>query len=132
MKKYLLLASLAVASVTPTFAAETTISRLANDIFTLNAETLDYLTSRVRVSVGMNRGTVIDQLGEPQVMAHRDLWAFTGFRASNVFGAERYDTLLVAFKSDRVATVTLTNAQAIRTAAVRQKAAAKTRTAAAD
>lgn len=132
MKTYLLIASLAVAVVTPAFAAETTSSRLANDTFTLDAETLDYLTSRVRVSVGMDRGTVIDQLGEPHIMAHSDLWAFTGFRASNVFGAERYDTLLVAFKSDRVATVTLTNAQAIRTAAVRQKAVAKSRTAAAD
>lgn len=132
MKTVFLLASLAVAAVTPAFAAETTISRLANDTFTLDAETLDYLTSRVRVSVGMERATVIDQLGEPQVVAHSDLWAFTGFRASNVFGAERYDTLLVAFKGDRVAAVTLTNAQAIRTAAVRQKAATKSRTAAAD
>ena len=132
MKTFLLLTSLAMAAVTPGFAAEGTISRLANDTFTLDAETLDYLTSRVRVSVGMDRGTVVDQLGEPQVMAHRDLWAFTGFRASNVFGAERYDTLLVAFKGDRVVAVTLTNAQAIRTAAVRQKAATKSRTAAAD
>lgn len=132
MKTYLLLASLAVATVTPAFAAELPISRLANDTFTLDPETLDYLTSRVRVSVGMERGTVIDQIGAPQVMAHPDLWAFTGFRASNVFGAERYDTLLVAFKSDRVVAVTLTNAQAIRTAAVRQKDAAKSRTAAAD
>jgi hypothetical protein len=132
MKTFLLLTSLAVAAVTPAFAAETTISRLANDTFTLDAETLDYLTSRVRVSVGMERGTVIDQLGEPQVMAHPDLWVFTGFRASNVFGAERYDTLLVAFRGDRVVTVTLTNAQAIRTAAIRQKDAAKSRMAAAD
>ena len=132
MKTFLFLTSLAAAVVTPTFAAENTISRLASDTFSLDAETLDYLTSRVRVSVGMERGTVIDQLGEPQVVAHSDLWAFTGFRASNVFGAERYDTLLVAFKGDRVVAVTLTNAQAIRTAATRQKEAVKSRVAAAD
>lgn len=119
MKNTLLLSALlSLASTLPTFAKEATFSHLPGDpVLTLDQETLDYLASRTRVSVGMTRETVVDQMGEPGLRLHRDIWAFTGFRASNVYHAERYDTLLVVFKGDKVAGITLTAEKTLRTAA---------------
>jgi len=112
---FLLTALLATTSALPSFAREQTFSHLPGDpVLTLDQETLDYLASRTRVSVGMDRGTVIEQMGAPGVMIHRDIWAFTGFRASNVFGAERYDTLIVVFKDNKVAKITLTAEKTVR------------------
>ena len=94
--------------------------------FASEAEFLEFL-SRARVSVGSERGTVLEQLGEPQALPNPDVWIFTGFRASNVFGAERLDTLVVGFKDERVVKLTLTTQAAVRAAATRpaRPAAAK-------
>jgi hypothetical protein len=130
MKNALFLLLLSAGTITTGLSAEATISTLAGDpIVELNPETLDFLASRVRVSVGTARGTVVDQLGQPQVV-HPNLWIFTGFRASNVFNSERYDTLILVFKDDKVAEVTLTSEQILRAAAAaRAKAAAAPRVA---
>lgn len=86
---------------------------------TADAETLDYLASRTRVGAGMERGIVLEQLGAPAAMPHPDVWVYPHFRAANVYGQERYDTLVVSFREDRVARVTLTTAAALKVAAQR-------------
>lgn len=124
--KTLILALLLSSAGANAFAVEPNVIPFTGDtIVSLDAETLDYLISRTRVSVGMERGTVVDQMGEPSVMPHRDIWVFKDFHASNVFGAEQYDMLLVIFKDNKVAKITLTNEQIIRTAFARQKDAAR-------
>jgi hypothetical protein len=122
-KTLLLLAALLSAGATaPVVAANSGASPIHPDlVMELSADTLDYLVSRTRVSVGMGRGTVLDQLGEPSTLLHPDVWAFKSFHASNVFSAERYDVLLVIFKDDRVAKLTLTSRDAICVAAARQQ-----------
>jgi hypothetical protein len=134
MKKLIIALLLSAGATAPGLAAtEATFTPLIGDpVVALDAETLDYLTSRTRVTVGMQRGTVVDQMGEPNVMLHPDVWVFKNFHASNVFGAEKFDTLFVIFKDNKVAKITLTNEKTIRAAALRQKeAAAKARAVAA-
>jgi hypothetical protein len=130
MKKALLLILLSAGAFSPAFAAEATVSHLPGDpMVELNADTLEYLASRVRASVGMERGTVVEELGAPKVVAHPNVWIYTGFRASNVYGAERYDTLVVFFKDERVAKIMLTSEKSLRAAATRAKSAEAARTA---
>jgi formylmethanofuran dehydrogenase subunit D len=125
MKKTLFVLLLSIGTISAGFSADATTTSVRGDpIVELNDETLEYLTSRARVSVGTARGTVVDQLGQPQMMPHRDVWIFNGFRASNVFDSERHDTLIVVFKDDKVAKITLTKESTLREAAVRAKAAA--------
>ena len=126
MKKLVIAILLSAGATAPAFAAPAaTVNPLIGDpVVALDSETLDYLASRTRVTVGMPRGTVVDQMGEPNVMLHPDVWVFKNFFASNVFGAEKYDTLFVVFKDNKVAKITLTNEKMIRAAALRQKEAA--------
>lgn len=127
MKSLLLSTLFSVAAVAPLSSfAQPTFSHLAEDpLGTLDAESLDYLMSRVRVSVGMQRDTVVEQMGEPRVVLHRDVWVYTRFLASNVFGTEKYNALLVVFKDDKVDKITLTEAKAILTAGLQRKSATR-------
>lgn len=121
--KTLLLTTLLTATSLSTFAAPVATLIPTDSFVELNDETLDLLLSRARVSAGMDRGRVIEQLGQPAARIGTAVWVFTNFRAGNVTYAERYDTLLVIFKGDKVERVTLTNAQDIRMAARRSNAA---------
>lgn len=124
MKNLILALLFSTGAAAPVFAAEPTITPLMGDpVVELNAETLEYLASHARISVGTERGTVVDQMGEPSVMLHPDVWLYKHFRASNVFSAEQYDLLVVGFKNNKVAKITLTNETILRAAAARQKEA---------
>lgn len=124
MKTLLLTTFLSLAAVAPVSFAQPTFSHLAEDpIGTIDTDSLDYLLSRVRISVGMQRDTVVEQMGEPRVVLHRDVWVYTRFVASNVFGSEKYNALLVVFKDGRVDRITLTEAKAILTAGLQRKGA---------
>lgn len=121
--KTLLLTALLTATSLATFAAPVATVIPTDSFVELNDETLDHLLSRTRVSVGMERSRVINQIGEPAAQIGNDVWVFTHFRAGNVTYAERYDTLLLVFKDDKVTRVTLTSAQDVRMALRRSNAA---------
>jgi hypothetical protein len=86
--------------------------------------TLDEMLSRSRVSVGASRESVLIELREPNFVIGPDVWVYTGVKAANVFGAERYDTLVVAFKNDKVEVVRLAKEEQVRVAANRSAAGA--------
>ena len=94
----------------------------ADRVVELNEEALQLL-SRPRISTGIDRAQVIEQLGEPDARIGNNVWAFTQFRAGNMNYSERYDTLLVTFKDDKVERITLSSAKDIRTAIGRSNAA---------
>ena len=122
MKTFVLLSSILAAGViTPTFATE-------SSIFALPAEgvTLDELLAQSRVSVGASRAGVLNQMREPNLVLSSDVWIYTGFRATNVLGGERFDTLVVIFKNDRVDAIKLTKEDWVRMAAARSGIAAST------
>jgi hypothetical protein len=71
------------------------------------------------VSVGASRSGVLNQMREPNFILHPDVWIYTGFRATNVSGAERYDTLVVIFKNEKVDAIRLTKEDWVRVVAAR-------------
>ncbi len=130
MKTSLLAAAFVIATLAHVSAAPVATQIPADRVDELNDEGLSLLT-RTRISTGIDRAQVIEQLGEPTAKLGTDVWAFTNFRASNMTYSERYDTLLVAFKDDKVARITMSNVKDIRTAATRSNSAGSTTKAAA-
>ena len=116
----LLLSLLAAGTIAPAFSAEVRASQMAPE----SSLTLEELLARSRVSVGASRESVLIELREPNLVIERDVWVYTGFLASNVFGAERYDTLVVAFKNDKVEVLRLAKEEQVRVAANRSAAGA--------
>ena len=121
MKKIaLLLSLLAAGTLAPAFASEFRASQLPPE----SSLTLEELLSRNRVSVGASRESVLIEMREPTLVIGPDVWVYTGFMATNVFGAERYDTLVVAFKNDKVEVIRLAKEEQVRVAANRSGAGA--------
>lgn len=115
MKTILLLSSLCLAVVsTPVVAAEFQPSASEDVVITLNG-----LPFRNRVTVGAARDSVLHELRAPQVVLHANVWVYTGFRAANIFGAEKYDSLVVTFKDEKVHTLVLAKESEVRIAATR-------------
>ena len=115
MKTFVLLSSILAAGViAPAFATPSSISALPADVVTL-----DELLAQNRVSVGASRSGVLNQMREPNLVLHSDVWIYSGFRATNVPGGERYDTLVVIFKNDQVSALKLTKEDWVRMAAAR-------------
>jgi hypothetical protein len=122
MKTSLLLSSILAAGViTPAFATEFSVSALPTE-----GVTLDELLAQSRVSVGASRSGVLNQLREPDLVLSPDVWIYTEFRATNVPGGERYDTLVVIFKHDRVDAIKLTKEDWVRMAVARNGLTAPT------
>ena len=122
MKTFVLLSSILAAGViTPAFATQSSISALPAE-----GITLDELLAQSRVSVGASRSGVLNQMREPNLVLYPDVWIYTGFRATNVPGGERYDTLVVIFKNDRVDAIELTKEDWVRMAAARNGIATPT------
>jgi hypothetical protein len=72
-----------------------------------------------RVSIGSSRESVLTEMRAPNIVLHANVWVYTGFRASNVPGAERFDSLVVAFKNDKVDTIRLVKSEQVRKVAAR-------------
>lgn len=121
MKTSFCLSSLLLAGgLTSALASDFNASVMPTDTVThVDATTLAELLTRTRAGLGMSRGALIEQLGEPGLMLHRDVWVFTRFHAGNVFGAEGYDALVVTFKNDKVAAIKLAKENEVRVAAAR-------------
>jgi hypothetical protein len=130
MKTSLLAAALLMATFAPISAAPVGTQIPADRIDELNEGVLSFL-SRPRISTGSSRDVIIEQLGQPTAKMGTDVWAFTNFRASNVTYSERYDTLLITFKDDKVIRITITSAKDVRIAIARTNAAGSTTKAAA-
>jgi hypothetical protein len=122
MKTLILLSSILAAGViTPAFATDSSLTAL-----TAERVTLEELLAQTRVSVGASRSGVLNQMREPNLVLDPDVWIYTGFRATNVVGGERYDALVVIFKHDRVDAIKLTKEDWVRMAAARSRIAAPT------
>lgn len=111
----LLLSLLAVGAIAPASAAEFRASQMAPE----DSLTLEELISRSRVSVGVSRESVLTELSTPNLLIGPDVWVYTGFKATNVYGAERYDTLVLAFKNDKVEVIRLAKEEQVRVTANR-------------
>jgi hypothetical protein len=121
MKTFVLLSSILAAGViTPAFASESIVSALPTE-----GVTLEELLAQSRVSVGASRAGVLNQMHEPNLVLSPDVWLYTGFRATNVVGGERYDTLVVIFKHDRIDAIKLTKEDWVRMATARSGSAAQ-------
>jgi len=116
----LLLSLLAAGTIAPAFASEFRASQIAPE----SSLTLEEMIGRSRVSVGASRESVLIELREPNLVIGMDVWVYTGFIAGNVFGAERYDTLVVTFKNDKVEVLRLAKEEQVRVAANRSAAGA--------
>jgi outer membrane protein assembly factor BamE (lipoprotein component of BamABCDE complex) len=123
MKTSLLTAALLMATLAPLSAAPVASQIPPDRVNELNDDVI-ILLSHPRISTGSDRDQVIEQLGQPAAKMGTDVWAFTQFRARNVNYAEHYDTLLVVFKDDKVARITLSTAKDVRIAMGRSNAAA--------
>lgn len=116
MKNIVLLTALLTAGVSsPAFAADYQVSSVPTDSFS----TLDEVLAHSRVSVGASRESVLTEMRDPNIVLHPNVWVYTGFRATNVAGAERFDSLVVTFKREKVDTIRLVKADQVRTAATR-------------
>ena len=116
MKNIALLVSLlAVGAIAPASAAEFRASQMAPE----DSLTLEELISRSRVSIGVSRGSVLTELSAPNFIIGPDVWVYTGFKATNVYGAERYDTLVLAFKNEKVEVIRLAKEEQLRVTANR-------------
>jgi hypothetical protein len=110
MKMLLALASILAASLTaPAFAA-TTVSSQATEV----NPTLEELLAHSRVSIGQSRVGLLTEMREPDVVLSRNVWVYTGFRAANVSGAERFDALVVIFKNEKVDAIRLTTEERVQ------------------
>ena len=116
----LLLSLLAAGTIAPAYAAQFRASEMPPE----SSLTLEEMLSRNRVSVGASRESVLIELREPNFVIGSDVWVYTGFKAANVFGAERYDTLVLTFKNDKVEVVRLAKEEQVRVAANRSAAGA--------
>lgn len=116
MKTILLLAAslLTLATGTTVFAADRAPS-LASEVVT----TLDELLARNRVAVGAARESVINEMRAPNLVLHPNVWVYTGFQATNVRDADKFDSLVITFKDDKVQTLVLAKEAQIRIAATR-------------
>ena len=116
-----LLSFLAAGASVPAFANEFKASAIPAEV----SIPLDELLARSRVVVGASRESVLNEMRAPNVVFHPDVWIYTGFLAANVYGAERYDTLVVVFKNDKVEAIRLAKEEQVRVAASRSRAAAE-------
>lgn len=116
----LLLSLLAVGAIAPASAAEFRASQMAPE----DSLTLEELLTRSRVSVGVSRESVLSELRAPDLVIGPDVWVYTGFKATNVYGAERYDTLVLAFKNDKVEVIRLAKEEQVRVTANRSSTGA--------
>lgn len=116
----LLLSLLAVGAIAPASAAEFRASQMAPE----DSLTLEELLTRSRVSVGVSRESVLTEPSAPNLVAGPDVWVYTGFKATNVYGAECYDTLVLAFKNDKVEVIRLAKEEQVRVTANRSSAGA--------
>lgn len=114
-KNALLLSLLAAGAVVPAVSAEFRASQMAPE----HSFTLEEILARSRVSVGISRGSVLNELRAPDLILGPDVWIYTGFRATNVYGSELYDTLVVAFKNDKVEVIRLAKEEQVRMTASR-------------
>ena len=122
IKTFVLLSSILAAGViTPAFATQSSITALPGE-----GVPLDELLAQSRASVGASRWGVLNQMREPNLVLYPDVWIYTGFRATNVTGGERYDALVVTFKHDRVDAIKLTKEDWVRMAATRNGLTAPT------
>lgn len=76
-----------------------------------------------KVALGMSRGIVLQQLGEPTLQFTRDLWVYRDFRGRNLAREEPGDALIVAFARDRVSVIRITDAKAVTELLTRRKRA---------
>ena len=113
MKNKLLLASLLTACVlTPAFATDKTVAVIPAD----PAVALDELLDHCHVTVGQSREGVLTEMRAPNYVVGENIWVYTGFRAKNVTSGEQFDTLVVAFVNQKVATVRLAQEEQLRAA----------------
>ena len=125
MKSFALLSVLAAGLLTPAFA-QNAFSTLPNE----NEFTLEDLVAHSRISVGVSREGVLNQLRNPNAILNADVWVYTDFLAANVSTAGRADTLVLTFKNDKVDTIRLVTKEQVRAAAAaiaRASASANTR-----
>jgi hypothetical protein len=116
MKTIVLLTALLTAGVcSPAFASEFQTSSIPTDGFT----SIDEVLAQSRVSIGSSRESVLTEMSAPSIVLHANVWVYTGFRANNVPGAERFDSLVVAFKNDKVDTIRLVKSEQVRKVAAR-------------
>lgn len=116
MKNIVLLTALLTAGVcAPAFASEFQVSSTSVD----GTATLEELLAQSRMSVGASRGSVLSEMNSPDIVLHANVWVYTGFRASNVAGSERFDSIVVTFKNEKVDTIRLVKEEQVRMAAAR-------------
>ena len=113
MKSLLFASLLAAGSLTPAFATDTHVSVIPAD----SATTVEDALARSRVSIGASRESVIAEMREPNYVFGANVWIYTGFRATNVYGGEGFDTLVVAFKNEKVVSIRLATEAQVRVAA---------------
>ena len=119
MKKLALLLSLLAAGVSaPVFAAESQFSIVSLE----DGMTLEEVLAHSRISVGASREAVRNQLRDPNAVLNVNVWVYTDVLATNVFGAERADTLVVIFKDEKVDTIRLVTKEQVRAAVARASA----------
>ena len=114
-KPLLLLPVFAAGLIAPALAVDTTPAIMMAD----GLVTIDEILDNSRLSVGASRDSVLNQLRPPNLISGPEVWIYTGFRAKNVVNTERYDTLVVTFKQDRVASIKLAKEEHVRVAAAR-------------
>ena len=83
------------------------------------------------VTLGMGRGVVVQQMGEPSHCFTRDVWVYFDVRGSNLPVTEHRDALVVVFANDRVSLMRLTDAKSVRALVARQETVARSATLAA-
>ena len=87
-----------------------------------NSDATIRITSRPYIARGMQRETVREMLGAPSAQVSADVWGYVDFKAVNAVAtgtqqpaaAEKKDTLVVAFKDDRVSLIRACDSEPVR------------------
>src|SRR4051812_30041002 len=87
------------------------------------------LTDRPYVERGMTRETVREVFGMPSAQLSRDVWVYFDFQAvnpvargtQNSAAAQKQDTLVVAFKDDRVSLIRACDSKPVRALIAQQE-----------
>jgi hypothetical protein len=118
MKKYLLLASIALS---PVFGP----SSFAQDGTRASADTLFSLSSNVYAKTGMSRDQLVEQFGAPSEKLSENLWAYFDFRGLRLPLGARGDTLVVVFTNDNVSLLRFTERALVEAAIAKLRSKAK-------
>ena len=113
MKKILLLASFVFAAVSAALAQNSTA---------LDQSAIFDADPYTSVAKGMSREAVMFQLGVPSETLGHGVWVYWNFHGRGAPDAAKYDTLVVVFADQEVATLRLAESKPVRVAVAKFKA----------